>query len=52
MKYYLILLLYGRVVEINSFDEEEARDRQVERLRQQMHGCSEYDEIQTLNEVK
>ena len=51
MKYYLILLLYGKVVEIDSFDELEARDRQAAVCSAAMHGCSPYDEVQTLDEV-
>ena len=50
MKYYLCLLLYGKVVQIKSFFDVELRDNAAERLRQQMHGCSQYDEVQTLNE--
>jgi hypothetical protein len=51
MKYYLILLLHGRVVEINSYDEEDARDRMAKTARLIM-SSGKYDEVQTLNEVK
>lgn len=51
MKYYLILLLRGRVVEINSYDEEDVRDRMAETARLIMSSGA-YDEVQTLNEVR
>ena len=51
MKYYLILLLHGRVVEINSYDKEDARDRMAKTARLIM-SSGKYDEVQTLNEVK
>ena len=52
MKYYAILLLNGKIVEINSFDEEDARDRVVESLLAQMTWTFSYDEVQTLDEVQ
>lgn len=51
VKYYIILLKNGKVVEISSFDEEEARNRVEERLRSQICEWNNYDEVQTLNEV-
>lgn len=51
MKYYLILLLRGQVVEINSYDEEDVRDRMAMTARFIM-GSGRYDEVQTLNEVR
>jgi hypothetical protein len=51
VKYYLILLLYGKVIQINSYDTQESRDEQFTKLCASMHDCSEYDEVQTLNEV-
>lgn len=51
MRYYLILLLRGQVVEINSYDEEDVRDQIVLIVRRIMSG-EHYDEVQTLNEVR
>lgn len=51
MKYYIILLKNRKVVEISSFDEEEARNQVEERLRSQICEWNNYDEVQTLNEV-
>lgn len=52
MTFYIILLRYHKVVEICSFDEEDARNRTAENLQAQMREWSEYDEVQTLNEVR
>lgn len=51
MKYYFILLLRGQVVEINSYDEEDVRDRMALTARRIMSD-EHYDEVQTLNEVR
>ena len=57
MKYYMILLIKGRVVEICSFDTEEARDDAVRHHRGVLLATAgvlggSYDEVQTLNEVR
>lgn len=56
MKYYLIYLKSGMVVDICSFDDEESRDNQHAKwvyrdaeLFQVM--CSDYDDVQCLNVV-
>lgn len=53
MKYYMIFLLSGKVVDIASFDEEESRDETVKLWQYQLENCHQngYDEIQILNQV-
>lgn len=51
MKYYIVTLLYGKVVGIASFDDEEVRDRLAQRMRTGMREWSPYDDVQTHNEV-
>jgi hypothetical protein len=51
VKYYLILLLDGKVVQINTYDSEAARDSAVKTLIAVGYSTEEYDDIQLLNEV-
>lgn len=54
MTYYLIFLKNGRVVQIDSWDEIEGRDRQFEIHRAYIHqGITVgYDDVQLLDEVR
>ena len=52
MTFYIILLHYHKVMEICSFDEEDARNRTAENLQAQMCEWSEYDEVQIFNQVR
>ena len=51
MKYYLILLLEGIVVQINTYDSESTRDSSLKSLTEGGYSTDEYDDIQILNEV-
>lgn len=55
MKYYIILLKAGSVIDIMSFDEEPSRDRQYEtmiRLREDNpYQYEYYDSVQKINVV-
>ena len=54
MTYYLIFLKNGRVVQINSWDEMEGRDRQFEAHRAYIRqgNSAGYDDVQFLDEVQ
>lgn len=52
MKYYLIFLLNGKVVDIPSFDEEECRDTTFKLYTDNMFMYNTYNELQTLNGVR
>lgn len=54
MDYYLIFLKNGRVVQINSWDEMEGRDRQFETHRAHLRNgySAGYDDVQILDEVR
>lgn len=58
MKYYLIFLKNGKVVDISTFDDEEARDKHANRYQVPLASQEyvswidgSYDEVQTLNVV-
>jgi len=51
VKFYIILLRYGKVIEINSYDTQESRDSYAETFRGRMREWSEYDDVQTLDQV-
>ena len=51
MKFYIILLRRGKVIEVNSYDTEESRDSHDEHFRANMYWQFEYDEVQILNQV-
>jgi hypothetical protein len=53
MKYYIILLLQGRVVGICTYDDEDSRDGYLIDFEYQLASMSglAYNELQTLNEV-
>lgn len=52
MRYYLIFLLDGKVIDISSFDEEESRDNAFRLYTDDMFMYNTYNELQTLNEVR
>ena len=52
MKYYIIYLLKGKVVDITSWDEEEARDRQFQFDSPKVIFPAIFDEIQKLNQIR
>jgi hypothetical protein len=53
MRYYIVLLLNGKVVEITTYDDELERNKWAERFKDRIYGFDlSYDEIQTHNEVR
>lgn len=53
MKYYIILLLDGKVIDICSYDDEESKDEHLIYFKNQLASMSglPYNELQTLNQV-
>ena len=51
MKFYIILLRRGKVIEVDSYDTEESRDSHAEHFLANMYWQFEYDEVQILNQV-
>lgn len=51
MKFYIILLRYGKVIEINSYDTPESRDSYAKTFQENMCEWSEYDDIQILDQI-
>jgi len=54
MNYYIIFLLDGQVVEISSWDEEDARDRYLDIVKNNLMigDARGFDQVQHLNQLR
>jgi hypothetical protein len=50
MRYYIIYLLRGKVVQVSHFDEEKDRDHKFRSMKQSANGIA-YDDVQIMDEL-